>query len=264
MGYLGIGILILGVLTAVMGHTRTAQLKRMAHTLGLKYDPHLDGVLTEDQMMASCFFRQGKHHFKHVLTCKDSGAFIRICEDEITGAKLDSTSLLYTLVTVELTRGDFCPFILMPRRPRETVPSGSLPPELAEKYVLSAPADFTLPQELVGLLKAVPPCYLELTSYALIYHEFSVLPVDQIQPLRYRVIQIMKALVQNSKSSVAPATAPISDDLLQAQVSLKLQQAAPAFTRRSGGRWVYGLVLLFMLGSLLFLASYVLSHWITK
>ncbi len=261
---MGIGILIVGVLAAVMGHTRTVRLKRMAHTLGLKYNPHLDNVLTADQTVASYFFRQGVHHFKHVLTCKDSEAFIRICEDEIFGTKPDSAPLLYTLVTADLTRGNFCPFILMPRRPRETVPSGSLPPGLADKYVLSAPADFTLPQALIDLLGTGPLCYLELTPYALIYHEFRVAPVDQIQPLRYRVTQIIKALVQNSKLSVASKAAPISDDFLQAQVALKLQQAAPTSVRQSGGRWVYGLVLVFMLGSLLLLASYVLSHWITK
>ncbi len=271
MIYFVIAVFVVTVLGIVAANTRTAQLKRMAHTLNLRYDKQVDSVLLPDSSAHAQFFKRGLHQFYHVLTFQEAGAFVRVCEDRIFSSPLDKTPLYtYSLVAAELTKDTFTPFVLMPRTQDQT-PGTNLPPELAERYTLSAPDGFSLPPIVTGFLKAHPACYVECTQTALLYCEFNTISVAQLQPLRFRALQLLKALVkktepvQTAQSTVPPA-AKLTDEELQAQILLKLQSAprnaAPAAP--AGARWVYGAVLLILLSGMLFMAWVALHHWVAR
>ncbi len=266
ISYLVVAVGLLAVLAGVVANTRAARLKRMAHTLNLRYDKQVDSVLLPDSAAKALFFRRGLHQFYHVLTFWDASAFVRVCEDRIFASPLDKTPLYtYSLVAAELTRGNFTPFVLAPRTQGQA-PATNLPPELAARYTLSAQDGFTLPPVVIGFLKAHPACYVECTQTALLYCEFNTVPVDQIQPLRFRALELLKALSQKAPTAPAvPAAAPhlLSEEELQAHVLLKLKAAPhPAAQPAAGGRYIYGFILLVLLSGMLFVAWYALHHWV--
>ena len=273
MTYLIIAIIVLAVLSAVLTNTQTAQLKRMAHTLNLRYDNQVDSVLLPDSSAKAQFFKRGLHQFFHVLTFQEAGAFVRVCEDRIFSSPLDKKPIhTYTLVAAELTKDTFPPFVLMPRTPGQP-PAAHLPPELAERYTLSAPDGFSLPPIVTGFLKAHPACYLECTPTALLYCEFNTVSVAQLQPLRLRAQQLLRELVKKTAPAAQPAqtaathAAPLTDAELQAQLLLKLQSSPRNLSQASAGnsgRYVYGIILLGLLGGMLCLAWYALHHWVAR
>jgi len=213
-------------LAIVIKNTRGARLKRLAETLHLRYDNDLNDVLTEESKQASLFFQQGMHRFYHVLTSSEPGAFIRICDDRMLSSKNPyAPRLAYTLVTAELTRGTFTPLILMPRRAGQTdAPHPSLPASLAQKYMLSAPDTYQLPDTVLGFLQTAKPCYLELTPTSLIYHEFENKSISEIQPLRFRVKQLLNALVHK------PEPIQVSDPAQTFTYTQTFQMPAQTFT----------------------------------
>ena len=231
--------------------------------MNARYEKQVDNPLLPDSSAQIKFFNQDCHQFFHVLTLRESGAFVRICEDRIFSSPLDKTPQhTYTVLTAELTRGTLAPFVLQPRT-QDQAPGVNLPPELAARYTLDAPADFTLPPAFAGFLKAGPVCYIECTPHAFIYCEFNTLSAEQLQALRFRILQLLKELSANQPApQAAPSSAPLTDEVLQAHVMLKLQTATPSVTGIKGGRHVYAIVLLMLLGSLLFVAWYALHHWV--
>lgn len=273
-------VLIGGILVTVaagVAASRTAQLKRLAQPLQMRYDHQVEHVLTEDAFQYALFFQQGVHRFFNVLTKQEPGVFMRVCDDRIfasaTAAAADQT---YTLVTAELTRGKFTPVILMPRRAgQKNLAHPALPADLMQRYVLTAPDDYRFTENVLGFLRAAKPCYLELTPTAFIYHEFDIKPADQIQPLRFRAKQLIAALVQQDETAPAPAAKPapvaaepVSDAELQAQMLLKLQavrQPSPAGQQPAQSGWlVYGFVLLGLLIAVCLFASFALKNWVGK
>ena len=267
MSYLVITVILFIVWAVILANTRTAQLKRMAHTLHLHYDKQVDTVLLPDSSAKAQFFKRGLHQFYHVLTFRDAAAFMRVCEDRIFSSPLDKKPVhIYTLVAVELTQGTFPPFILQPRMQEQT-PGTNLPPELATRYTLNAPEGFALPSPVIGFLKAHPNCYVECTPTALLYCEFNTVPVAQIQPLRFRALQLLKEFVQKPQPAAQPATLAtpqLTDAELQAQLLLKLQAAPRTASQpsRGNGRYVYAVILFALLGMMLLLAWYVAQHGI--
>ena len=263
--YLTGATILLMALCAGMAHTRPAQLKRMARTLGLRYDAQLDSILLPDSSAQAQLFKRGLHQFFHVLTFRESNAFVRVCEDRIFASPLDKKPLhTYTLVGVELLKDTFAPFVLAPREPGQPACS-HLPAELALRYTLNAPEGFSLPSTVIGFLKAHPACYLECTATALLYCELNTVPVAQLQPLRFRALQLVKELVRKPQETpqAAAATAPtLTDAELQAQLLLKLQTAPRSTSQSSsaGGRYLYAVILLILLGGMLGLASYLLQQ----
>lgn len=263
-------IVVLALVTMGIGQLRFVQLKRMAYTLGLRYDACLDTLLTPDNEQNAYFFHQDEHRFCQVLTFREAAAFMRVSQDRVYAT--GKAPMRRTLVTAELTCGTFTPLVLMPAQPgKPQTPHPALPPELAPRYELSAPDDFTLPQEVVGFLKAAKPCYLELTQTALIYHEFDEKPVSQIQPLRYRALQLLKAFVR--RPEIAPTASAAMQELTQTNLDttllLKLQTASPTYTQAavqpSGrGRWVYGVIFVVCLLAVCIFAGYALKHWVPR
>ena len=260
-------------------NTRGMRLKRLAQTLQMRYDARLDHILTEDAYQYALFFQQGVHRFFQVLTKQEPNAFMRVCEDRISAVQATtSAQQTYTLLTAELMRGLFTPLILMPLQAGQAGPAHpALAPDLASKYMLSAPEDYRFPQTVLGFLQAAKPCYLELTPTAFIYHEFDRKPVSQIQPMRFRAKQLIQALthqpapvqatpVQSSSDLTKRTTAqPISEEALQAAVMLKLQTAQSGYAAgrfSQSNRWVYGIIFLSLLTGLCLFTAFALRNWV--
>ncbi len=266
MVYLASGVCLLALVSFSIGRMRSVQLRRMAHTLGLGYAKTLPCVVTQDTAEKSYFLHHGQHQFFHVLTFRESIAFMRVCTDRI--CLPGQPVFTCTLVTAELTRGTFAPLVLMPRRPDDTTPSHpALPPELTPHFLLSAPDDFVLPPAALGFLKSANPCYIELTPTALLYHEFRTVPVAEIQPMRYRALQLLKAFVHQPQASTPASLQQLTQANLEVSLLLKLQAGSASYTQAAvkpagSGRWVYGIIFILGLIAVCVLAAYALKHWL--
>ena len=267
-----ISFVILLIITAViLSFSRQTRLRQLAHTWGIRYDEKVDSPLTQESSQKVHLFNRGLHHFAHVLTWHTPGSFLRICEDTIFASPLDSApQLRFTLATAELTQGIFPPFVLTVRTQAQQPAHAALPAELNARYVLQAPADFTLPKALIGLLRTGIPLYIEATPQALLYHEYKVFPIAQIQSLRLRVLQLVKELEQ--KPQPAPVetalhqtfVAPKTEAELQAEVLLRLQSHSHPAHTSGAGRLVYAFILLALLGLLCGGAWFMLHHFIPR
>ena len=247
----------------VLCTTRSARLKRLARTWGLRYERQADSFFTVDTTRKMHFFNRGLHQFFHVLTWREGGLFIRIGEDRTYASPLDKNPhSIFTLAGAELTNGTFSPFVITPRTDSKEPTHPALPAQLATHFVLNAPADFKLPASVIGLLKAGHSCYLEAGPHALVYHEFEPLSIADIQPLHLRIKQLVQALVQKpTPTAKAPASAPITQAELMAQTLLRLQTPATA-PAKSSARWYYAVVFLLVLIVVLVGASYLLRTFV--
>lgn len=247
--------------------TRTARLKRMARTLHLRYDKRVDNPLTPLSAQAVYLFNRSLCKFRQVLTWREPGMFIRLCQMDLQNPAGESGECC-TLATAELTRGDFIPFILQPHTSEKTAAHAALPPELAARFTLSAPDHFQLPPQVIGLLKAGPACYLEASAYALVYHTYASLPVEQLQPMRLRVSQLARALRHVETSPEVTTTffnLPAQTDL-QAETLLKLHAPSAAAGRvpssPNGMKLFFLIVGLLIIIGLLWATQYYLHHWV--
>ncbi len=259
---LPIGMIVLTGTVALLYGSRGAQLKNMARNLHLRYDPQTENPLTQEAAKQVRLFNRGLHQFFHVLTWKDPGAFIRLCDDNVFTSPFDKApSQQFTLATAELTRGQFIPFVLMPRTEKTAKMHPALPPELAARYTLAAPENYRFPSGVLGLLKAGAPCYMETTQDTLVYHEFTTATLDQIQPLHFRARQFVQEL-RRAETPVGKVNAPTKTEAeVQAEVLLKLQMGPQAHTRApDSARLMYGLILLVFLGAMCLLAWFALQR----
>lgn len=259
MLYILLGFLALFPLIVILNTTRAARLKRMAHVLNLCYQSHIDNPLTALSAKHTYFFNQGFHKFCHVLTWNDSGTFTRVCEDQIYALPMDKTPQnRLTLVTVELMRGSFVPMIIAARQDDKSPSHPALPPELANRFTLTAPDSYQLPDGLIGLLKNNPICYLETGIYSLVYHEYKEVPVAQIQQMRFRTKQFIKELLQQPVPTISPIAnqGALSAGELEASVLLSLQTRQREKSFANGWRICYLIVMLFILIGILLLSKY--------
>ena len=226
MLFLVAGFLAVVAVAVIIGTTRVSRLKRLSRTFNARYQVRVDTPLTLLSVKQVKLFQQGFHRFSHVLTWKDGGVFIRACDDSVYASpSAKASQISYTLWTAELARGGFVPFTLSPRGSNDLAAHPALPPELAVRYTLLAPADYRLPAELISLLQSSRACYVETTLYSLVYHEYRVIPVSQMQQASFHVKTFVKFL------SLAPKITPaenasktsLSAEQLQINAMLTLQ-----------------------------------------
>ena len=233
-GILLVVLLCIGV-TVAFCTSRSVRLKQMARTLHLRYDATVEDLLTPLACQKIYLFTRALHKFKQVLTWREPTAFIRLCEAYTftPGQRLPTQH--FTLAAAELTGGNMPSFILQPRTSADTTATHpALPAELATRFTLSAP------------------------------HTYQTLPVQQLQPMRFRVQQFIRALtLPSSQPTTATfrAASTLSLAELQAESLLKMQSPSrPVNASPNTLRFVYlafGLAFVF---GVLFVAQYVLRH----
>lgn len=266
MAYIILGLILFLVVTICLENTPTARLKRTARLLHVRFDRQVDTPVTAMAARKIHFLNQGIHQFFNVLTWSDSTAFVRICEDRMYASVLDQGP--YTIVTLacaELTRGTFTPFVLAACTEPHTPAHPALPAQLATHYRLQAPENFLLNPTVIGLLKTANPCYIEVTTDTLIYHEYKTLPLEQLQPLRLRVQQLINALQYLPQEPCIPAKAqtPQTEAELQAAVLLKLHSTpTQRATSNHTLQLFYLLAGFIILISLLIAAQYYMRYFV--
>ena len=247
-----IGLLVMGGAIA-LSTTRSARLKRMARTLHLRYDKKVDNPLTALAAQSVSLFNHSLHQFRQVLTWREPGMFIRLCQMDSRSLAGGISNVRYTLATAELTRGNFTAFVLQPHTQEKTPVHPALPPELATRFTLTAPDNFQLPPQVIGLLKAGPLCYLEVSSYALVYHTYTILSINQLQPMRLRTQQLARALMHADPTPVSPVSANMSA-MAELRAETMLQMHSPSAAGCSYGgvlKFIYRLIgLVFVVGVL--------------
>lgn len=237
-------VLLCIVFAIAFGTSRAMQLRHMARTLHLRYDARVEDLLTPLASQKIYLFNHTLYQFKQVLTWREPKEFIRLCEAYAFLPGERTSSHHYTLAGAELTGGTLPTFILQPRLSEDkTPPHPALPPELAARFTLTAPDHFQFPAEVIGLLKAGPVCYLEAAPYALVYHRYQTVPVGELQPMRLRVQQFIRALVSYESKPTEQTTrmaSTLSLAELQAESLLKMHtpaQSAPSSSNAT--RFIY-------------------------
>ena len=240
--------------------SRSSRLQNMARNLQARYDRQVDCPLTPQSAQHVRLFNEGLHQFFNVLTFQHPGAFLRVSDAHVFTAVQDKAPRqTYTLITAELTRGTFTPLVLVARTNPQAPHHPALSADLAGRYTLQAPENYQLPPSVQGLLKAGNPCYIELTEHALVYHEYTTAKIDQIQPLCFRVKQLIAGFQpapQEKANTGAEPTCVKTPAELQVQVLLKLQSTA--LNKPNAGsskRMLYGFVLLLLLIGVCLLAG---------
>ena len=265
MGIIGIGVLF--AIAIGVTYTRGVRLRQMASTLGWQYARKTVQLLTEENFTQLALFRYARCKFRHIVTIREKGGFLRICQAQIAHA---SKSQTYTLVSVELTQVAL-PRMILSYHQTKPASSGNLPAELSMHYSLQAEPGYKLPNAVVNFLKTAHACYIETIPTALVYHEYGTVSVKQLQALRFRVMQLVKELKQEtvvdlaeqmpqavSTSQVTPTSlTPVE---LQAEMLLKMHTSSRVTSPVANGKWIYALVLLMMLAGMCILAWFLLRQ----
>lgn len=183
-------------------NTRTAKLENLAKTLNIRFDKDRENVTTEDTAWRLEFFTQYFHQYENVFTFANTTAFLRMADDKIF-LEENAKPLSLTLFTAEFKQKQFPAFKIVPvnspfASSQYTLIKTNIK-ELDEKYRFHAPtpaAQAFLTPALISLLKNRSSIYLEVNDNALIYHEHTLCPVENIQIFRLRGLEIVQELEQ--------------------------------------------------------------------
>ena len=262
-------VLVCIAIAVAFGTSRAIQLRQMARTLHLRYDAQVENLLTPLAAQKIYLLNRALYRFKQVLTWREPREFIRICEAYafVPGERMPSQH--YTLAAAELTGGTLPSFILQPRTQGDkNAAHPALPDELTARYTLSAPDNFQFPAAVLGMLKAGPLCYVEASPYALVYHTYQTVPVSELQPMRLRVQQLLRALTSFEPKPTTMTfrmASTLSLAELQAESLLKMHTPSQQTPSTPGAmRYIY---LAFGVGfvcTILWIAQHVLRNLVAK
>lgn len=261
--------------------TRTAQLARLARAGGCTFDKHKDSVTTQLTAGRLEFFTQFFHQYRNVFTSADNLAFIRIADDIIyTDDKPKTKPLPVTIFTAELKKRHFPLLKIAPLQspfaPSQYALMKTNIPAIDGQYRIHAPspaAGLFFTPFVTGMLKTRPQVYLELNENALVYHEHSLIAVQDLEMFRFRAMQILGELenLMDKLEEANPDTTTFfssnkpSDPEKRAENLLRFASsgAVPQTdnTPSSGMRAVGFFVLMLLLLGISFFAWFVLQRW---
>ena len=264
--------------------TRAAQLARLARANGCTFDKRKDSVTTQLTAGRLEFFTQFFHQYQNVFTSSDNLAFLRIADDVIyldDKPKTKPTTL--TIFTAELKKRHF-PLLKIaplssPFAPSQYALMKTNIPAIDGQYRIHAPSPaaglFFTPQ-ITNMLKTRPQIYLELNENALIYHEHSLIQVQDMEVFRFRAMQILAELenLMDKLEQVNPDTTTVftskdpaetekrAADLLRFASSGTSPQTETGTS--SGLRALGFLALLLLLLGISFLSWFALHNWVGR
>lgn len=266
-------LLILIVAGAAVGlvattRTRSAQLASLAKQNGCRFDKEKNSVTTELTAGRLEFFTTYFHQYQNVFTFSDNMAFIRVADDAIypdDNPKTKPTCI--TIFTAELKKRQFPALKVVPH---QSLFAGSQYTQmktnisaLDERYTVHAPtpaSGLLFTPFITGMLKTHNQVYLELNDNALVYHEHTQIPVQDIEMFRFRAMQILSEfenIIQKLEAADPATTATLSpktekdEAVLRAEAMMKaLCSRAPMETKQSSGwrgTWIF-LLLAILIG----------------
>jgi hypothetical protein len=282
-------LLILIVIGAGAGvvatmNTRSAKLASLAKQNGDRFDkekPSVISVLTAKKLE---FLTQYFHQYQNVFTFSDNMAFIRIADDLIyqnDDPKTKPTCI--TIFTAELKKLQFPALKVVPHQSIFTNSQHALMKtnisSLDDAYKFHAPtpkASVLFTPLIIGMLKTHKQIYLELNDNALIYHEHTQIPIQDMPTFRFRAMQVLaefeNILLKMNKPDPLPdakkQTVQTEQDeiFLRAEAMLKaLRPSNPIENKKESGfrgSWIFVLMAVLIGMSLLswFLLKNIIPH----
>ncbi len=182
--------------------TRTAQLASIAKANGYTFDKRKESITTQQTAGRLEFFTLFFHQYRNVFTFSDSLAFIRLADDTIfTDDKPGTKPLPVTVLTAELKKKQFPQFkaapLASPFAPSQQALMKTNITEIDNRYRIHATspvAGLLFTPFMINLFKTRDNIYLELNENALVYHEHTLVPLEEMEKFRFRAIQLLGEL----------------------------------------------------------------------
>ena len=184
----------------ILSTTRPAKLSGLARTLHVSFDKIRDTVITDDTIQHLEFFNRYFHQYKNVFTFSNPSAFLRISDDKIfSDADFKKPLSEISIFTAEFKKHQFPILKIIPvksflnqtKYPLITTNINEIDTQY-HIHLTQKEATAFLSPAFLSFLKSHPSVYLELNENSLIYHEHSLIPVEDIQLFRMRGTQILQ------------------------------------------------------------------------
>ena len=260
-------------------HSRSSQLAHIARMSGCSFDKHKNSVTTQLTAGRLEFFTQYFHQYQNVLTYSDNVAFIRIADDALyTDDKPKTKPLRITIFTAEMKKRQFPPLKAAPlnsplARSQYALMKTNIP-SIDARYRLHAPSPASgilLTPSITHLFKTQDGIYLELNENALVYHEHSLVEVQDIEKFRFRAMQILgeletlieKLYKENPTSTDEDSSEDVSVEERASSLLSRFGAPAPQSTAGTGAHHgIWFMVLLGIFFAISFLSWFVIHRWI--
>ncbi|MCQ2411308.1 MAG: hypothetical protein MJ053_07680, partial [Elusimicrobiaceae bacterium] len=139
----------------------------------------------------------------------------------------------------------------------------------------SAAAGVLFTAMITGMLKTRPQVYLELNENALVYHEHTLVPLQEIEAFRFRAMQLLAELEtimekldkNNPDTSFSSSHSPVEEDNIPATLLARLgawPTTQPQPGRSPAFRGIWLVVLLLILIGITLLSWLALHQWIGR
>ena len=261
--------------------TRGAELARLANTMCCTFDKHKETITTQLTAGRLEFFTLFFHQYRNVFTGSDNVSFIRMADDTIYLDENPKTKPIHlTIFTAELKKRQFpllkAAPLKSPFAPSQHALMKTNIPTIDRQYRIHAPtaASGVLFTPLItGLLKTRPNIYLELNDNALVYHEHTLVPVEEMEAFRFRALQILgeleKLIEQLDKNHPETSTPPtLTDAAADVRAAAILQHfgtpEAVSTSAKQSWRGFWFLMLIVMFLAVTFLSWFALRNWLPQ
>ena len=259
--------------------SRSAQLARLARSLGCAFDKRKPSVTTQLTAGRLEFFTQFFHQYHNVFTCSDNVAFIRWADDIIyTDENPNTKPIPVTIFTAELKKRQFPPLKAAPltspfSRSQYALMKTNIP-AIDATYRIHAPspaAGMLFTPMITGLFKTQNNMYLELNDNALVYHEHRLIALEEMEAFRFRALQILGELEKlveqlekaNPENTATPVVAEAAPDV-RAMAMLQRFGAGGEPPATGGTMWrgIWFILLILIFFGVSFLSWFALRNWV--
>ena len=262
--------------------TRSAGMARLAKSCGCVFQKHRSNITTPLTAGRLEFFTKFFHQYRNVFTYSDPRAFVRLADDMIY---LDDSPkakpVCLTVFTAELKKRQFPQIkvapLISPFAPSQYALMKTNIPAIDSQYRIhtpSAAAGVLFTAMITGMLKTRPQVYLELNENALVYHEHTLVPLQEIEAFRFRAMQLLAELESimekldknNPDTSFSSSHSPAEEDNIPATLLARLG-ARPTQTGNVGAppfRAIWLVVLLLIFVGITLLSWFALHNWIGR
>lgn len=271
---ISVGLVVLGGVGALMAQlsSRQSRLSRFANSLGVRFYPEKENIITEITANKMDYFTQYVHRFENVLTFSQAGTFVRIGDDFFYPDGKPKNKQQVTLLSAELMMNHF-PYLKIEPSSHATYTERYVPvrtniEEIDKHYNIFLPPDtaLNLSAAMSSFLRAQKGVYIELADNVCVMHTYKMLDPEEIQTFRFRAMQLIsdleivppKEAEKNKKGEVDAGTRA------EAMVAALMASHARPAAKKKTSSGVLIILILVIMGGMLFFAYYFLKHMVAR
>lgn len=260
----------LGALLASLS-SRKAKMSHFASSMECRFVAQKENIITEITANKMDYFTQFVHRFENVITFPQAGTFIRVGDDFFYPENNSKQVYNYTLLSAELMVNHF-PYLKIEPASKAThteryVPVRTNIEEIDKNYNIFLPPDtaLNLSPAMCSFLKAQKGMYIESADNVCIIHCYKVLLPEEIQPFRFRALQLISDLeiVPEKKEEQKTKTIDAGTRAEAMITALMASHGRPAQKKKSSNGMLF-LIILVIVGGMLFFAYYFLKHMVAR